>query len=116
MFLQPKCFSTLYDLDSYLGVVRAATFGHGALTGNEEAIPPSFLRHGSLVVLCDVVIQLILFAADGLDVLGTGRWREADTENNKPCTSQEAMLKETALLDGKHISLLLNCMMANEAK
>lgn len=105
-----------FYVNSYLGVVGAATFGHGALTGHEEAIPPPFLRHGSLVVLSDEVIQLVLFAADGLDVLGTGRWREADTENDKPCTKSEAMLIETALPDGKHRSWLSHCMMANGAK
>lgn len=92
---------------TYLVVISAATFGHGALTGYEEAIPPPFLRHGSLVVLSDVVIQLVLFAADGLDVLGTGRWREADTENDKPCTSSEAMLKVTALWQTRKLAVTL---------
>lgn len=57
-------------MDSHLVVVGGARFGHCTLTVNKEAIPPSLFRQGVLVALSDVVIQLILFAADGLDVLG----------------------------------------------
>ncbi len=56
-------------MKSHLDVVGVARFGHCTLTVNKEAIPPSLFGQGVLVALRDVVIQLILFAADGLDVL-----------------------------------------------
>ncbi len=73
-----------HDVKSYLGVVGTACFGHCTLTVNKEAIPPSLFGQGVLVALRDVVIQLILFAADGLDVL---RDREGDVKQTKKMTN-----------------------------
>lgn len=77
-------------MDSHLGVVGAARFGHCTLTVNKEAIPPSLFRQGVLVALRDVVIQLILFAADGLDVLGD---REGGVKQTKKKKKMQTMPK-----------------------